>query len=81
LIGTVDGLQIIDSLGGPGMATRIVRAPDWQSFRILRGATADTQLVVSLALSGLGRAQIDNLKIHTLQRNSVAASQSGAELR
>ena len=81
LIGTVDGLQIIDSLGGPGMATRIVRAPDWQSFRVLQGATADTQLVISLALSGLGRAQIDELTVRTLQRNGLAASRSAVEIR
>jgi hypothetical protein len=74
LIGTVDGLQIIDSLGGPGMATRVTHAPSWQSFRILRAATSDTQLVVSFALSGLGRAQVDNLAVRTLQPRSAAVA-------
>ncbi len=74
LIGTVDGLQIIDSLGGPGMATRVTHAPSWQSFRILRGVPSDTQLVVSLALSGLGRAQVDKLAVRTLRPSSATVA-------
>ncbi len=81
LIGTVDGLQIIDSLGGPGMATRILHAPSWRTFRILRGATADTQLVVSVALSGLGKAQVDDLTVRTLRPTSEVATQAGGGLR
>ncbi|WP_146451415.1 hypothetical protein [Bythopirellula polymerisocia] len=67
LIGTVDGLEIIDSLGGPGMATRIQIAPSWQPFRILRCVPSDTSLTVSLALSGIGKAQVDNLVVRKLQ--------------
>ncbi len=81
LIGSVDGLQIIDSLGGPGMATRILHAPSWREFRILRGATADTQLVVSVALSGLGRAQVDNLTVQTLRPSNAVATQGGGGRR
>ena len=74
LIGTVDGLQIVDSLGGPGMATRIKLAPSWRPFRIIRGAKADAQLVVSIALSGLGRAQVDDLVVRALQPNGAVAN-------
>jgi hypothetical protein len=81
LIGTVDGLQIIDSLGGPGMATRILHAPSWRTFRILRGATSDTQLVVSVALSGLGKAQVDDLTVRTLRPTNAVATQAGGGRR
>jgi hypothetical protein len=81
LIGTIDGLQIIDSLGGPGMATRIRHAPSWQSFRIVRGVPADTQLFVSIALSGLGRAQIDNLSVRTLKPSGTLATQPSSGQR
>jgi hypothetical protein len=74
LIGTVDGLQIVDSLGGPGMATRIKLSPNWQPFRIVRGTPADTRLVVSIALSGLGRAQVDDLAVRTLQPAGAVAN-------
>ena len=65
LIGTVDGLQVIDSLGGPEMALRIPEAPSWQRFRIIRVVPSDGEVTVSIALSGLGKAQIDDLAIRT----------------
>jgi hypothetical protein len=74
LIGTVDGLEVVDSLGGPGMATRIKLAPNWQEFRILRGVPADGQLVVSVALSGLGRAQVDDLVVRSITTNGAVAN-------
>ncbi len=70
LLGTIDGLQIIDSLGGPDMALRISHAPSWQPFRIIRAAPTDGQFTVSIALSGLGRAQIDDLAIRTTNAGS-----------
>jgi hypothetical protein len=81
LIGTVDGLQIIDSLGGPGMATRIKLAPSWRPFHIIRGVTSDTQLVVSIALSGLGKAQVDGFAVRTLQVNGALANKSAPAAR
>jgi hypothetical protein len=74
LIGTVDGLEIVDSLGGPGMATRIKVSPNWQEFRILRGVPADGQLVVSVALSGLGRAQVDDLFVRSFTASGTVAN-------
>ncbi len=81
LIGTVDGLEIIDSLGGTGMATRIQVAPSWQPFRILRSVPADTNLTVSLALSGIGRAQVDNLMVRSLQLPREVAETGSPSLR
>jgi len=65
LLGSIDGLLLIDSLGGPDMALRISHAPSWQPFRILRAAPSDGEITVSIALSGLGKAQIDDLAIRT----------------
>ncbi len=72
LIGTIDGVQIIDSLGGPGMALRIDHAPSWQPFRLLRVATTDTQLTVTIALSGLGKAQFDDVALRTVRLPNLA---------
>lgn len=76
LIGTVDGLEIIDSLGGAGMATRIKYAPSWRPFRIIRRAPSDSNLTVSLALSGLGLAQVDNLMVRSLEMPRDVAGRS-----
>jgi hypothetical protein len=81
LIGTVDGLQIIDSLGGPGMSTRIVHSRDWQPIRIVRAVPADGQVTVSLALAGLGKAQVDSFAIRSLRPGPAVATQQSAPLR
>ncbi len=70
LLGTVDGLQLIDSLGGPDMALRIPQSSSWQPFRILRVAPNASEVTVSIALTGLGKAQIDDLAIRTTRIQS-----------
>jgi len=67
LLGSVDGLQIIDSLGGAHWAHRVPATPSWQPFRLLRVATVDTQVSVTLALTGFGTAQVDNLAIRAVR--------------
>ncbi len=71
LLGSVDGLQIIDTLGGADMAVRMHEAPTWRPFRIIRSATADAQVSVTIALSGLGEAQIDDLAVRRIQHGTV----------
>ncbi|MCG8449520.1 MAG: hypothetical protein MI725_08075 [Pirellulales bacterium] len=71
LLGSVDGLQIIDSLGGAEMALRVPLARSWQPFRVLRAATADTEVTVTLALTGFGVAQVDDLQVRTVKLPST----------
>lgn len=68
LIGTVDGLQIIDTIGGTEMALRIQDAPAWQPFRIVRAATSDTPVSVTIALTGLGKAHIDDVAVRVVRQ-------------
>ena len=67
LIGTIDGLQVIDSLGGVDMALRIQDAPTWQPFKLVRAAGSDTEVSVTIALSGLGKAQIDDVALRVIR--------------
>ncbi len=67
-MGTVDGLKIFDSLGGPDLAIRVTQAPSWRPFRMVRAATNDTAVTVTIALTGLGVAQVDDLAIRALRR-------------
>jgi hypothetical protein len=76
LLGSVDGLEIIDSLGGPELATRIKAAPSWQRFRMIRVATADVDLTVTIGLTGLGTAQVDDLAIRTLRLSGATPTAS-----
>ncbi len=63
IAGSVDGLEIIDSLGGPALATRIGHAPQWQEFSLYRYASRLDQITVTFALTGLGEVWIDNIVV------------------
>ena len=72
LMGTVDGLQVFDSLGGNDLGMRIKASSTWQPFRMIRTATSDTDFDVTIALSGLGTAQVDDLAVRVLSSNDVS---------
>jgi hypothetical protein len=63
ITGSVDGLEIIDSLGGADLAARIGHAPDWQEYTAYRFAAAGEKVTLTFALTGLGDAWIDNVAI------------------
>ena len=73
LLGTVDGLEILDTLGGPELAVHFQSAPSWQPFRMIRAATADADVTVTIALTGLGRAQVDDIALRTIQQGRPLA--------
>ncbi|MEO2048807.1 MAG: hypothetical protein ABGX16_19800 [Pirellulales bacterium] len=76
LVGSVDGLQIIDSLGGMPLALRIQQTNSWKPFRIVRTIPADTELTLTFALTGLGKAQIDAVTVSRLPNaSSLSARQ------
>ena len=72
LLGSVDGLQIFDSLGGRSLALRFGQTPSWQPFRIVRTAPADTEVTVTFALAGLGSVQIDDVVLRRLETSPTA---------
>ena len=81
VLGSVDGLQIIDSLGGPTMALRFLETPSWKPFRILRVASDDDDVTVTFSLTGLGKVEVDDLAIRTMRAPSVVASQAALPRR
>jgi hypothetical protein len=62
----VDGLQIIDSLGGAELSLAARATSGWQTFQIIRGVAESTELRVTFALSGLGSASIDGVMVRAL---------------
>jgi hypothetical protein len=65
--GSIDGLMIIDSLGGLGMAERIAAADGWREFVLYRVAPADGELYLTFALSGYGLAWLDALAVESFE--------------
>ncbi|MEX0866240.1 MAG: hypothetical protein WD030_02710 [Pirellulales bacterium] len=61
--GSVDGLLVIDSVGGPAHCLRLGHSVDWQEFSFFRRATADGAISVTFALSGIGDAWIDDVTL------------------
>lgn len=66
--GSLDGLLIFDSLGGEPLAERIGQATSWKEFTMYRAAPAAGTVYVTIAMTGLGEAYIDNLSIEAVVR-------------
>lgn len=66
ITGSVDGLEIIDSLGGPALATRVGHAPQWREFTLYRYASRLDSITVTFALTGLGEVWVDNVVVEPI---------------
>jgi hypothetical protein len=70
------GLTITDSLGGPEMAERVPITSGWQEFTLYRGASENTTISVTFALTGIGEAMIDEVTIRTIDLPPIAPRQA-----
>ena len=73
ITGSVDGLLVFDSLGGPALAERVGPSKDWRRlvlYRIVPPEAAGEPVTVTFALSGLGEARIDEVSVTTLERST-----------
>jgi len=71
--GSVDGLLVFDSLGGPALAERVGMTPAWRRlvlYRIVPADAVDEPLTVTFALTGMGEARIDDVSIRVLDRGA-----------
>ena len=60
--GSLDGLMISDSIGGPDLALRLKHTKGWRRFDLIRAADRDEQLKLTFALSGIGEVWLDDLR-------------------
>jgi hypothetical protein len=70
--GSVDGLLIVDSLGGEALAERIGETDGWQGFVMYRAAPRDGEVTLTFALTGFGEALVDDVTIRSIRRSSMA---------
>lgn len=69
--GSVDGLLVFDSLGGPALAEHVGQTPGWRRlvlYRIVPEEAAGEPFTVTFALTGLGEARIDEVAVRVLER-------------
>jgi hypothetical protein len=64
---SVDGAMFYDSAGGEPLAIRQVLAqPAWKKFTLYRTAPASGLMTVTVALTGLGKAYFDDIRIEPI---------------
>jgi len=71
--GSVDGLLVFDSLGGPALAERVGRTSGWRRlvlYRIVPQEAAGEPVTVTFALTGIGEARIDEVAVRVLDRTA-----------
>jgi len=72
MVDSFDGLLVFDSLGGPAMAERIRKGASWQPFVLYRRAASDSDLTVTLALTGCGEIFVDDVTVHIVLADLAA---------
>lgn len=73
ITGSVDGLFVFDSLGGPALGERVASSRNWRRMvlhRIVPADAAREPFTVTFALTGLGEARIDDVSVRTLERGT-----------
>lgn len=60
-------LLVYDSLAGPSCGLRCVNSGDWEKFTLYRATEMDTPLTMTFALTGPGRAWIDDVSVSLVQ--------------
>jgi len=66
IVGSLDGLMIVDSPSGIALAERIQSVGQWQEFTRYRVADQSGRVSLTFVLSGIGEAWIDDVTIQAL---------------
>ncbi len=72
IAGSVDGLFVFDSLGGPALGERVGATKGWRRlvlYRIVPADSTDEPLTVTFALSGIGEAFLDDVSVRAVERS------------
>ena len=77
IIGSVDGLMVIESLTGEEMALRIDKTAGWREFSMWRIVPQTGPLTVTFVLTGLGEVRLDDVTVEVLEAGVGAISPAG----
>jgi hypothetical protein len=69
-----DGALLFDSAGGEPLAVRLTEAKEWKKFTLYRRVPPSGTVSVTLALTGLGTAYFDDIRIQPLVPGGKAPS-------
>jgi hypothetical protein len=63
---STDGAMLYDSAGGEPMAVRLIEPTPWKKFTLYRKIPASGSIHVTVALTGIGTAFFDDLRVEPL---------------
>jgi hypothetical protein len=66
ILASADGAMIYDNIGGEALSVRLTDATDWKYFELYRRVLASGEVFVTLALTGLGTVQFDDIRIEPM---------------
>ena len=75
-LGLADPLVIFDSVGGEEGAIRVESSPSWRPFRMLRVPTPGAEMRLTIALGGVGRAQVDEITLRYIPLQPATMAQT-----
>jgi hypothetical protein len=66
-----EGLLIFDSMTGPAMGERVFATSGWRAFTLYRAVPENGELRVTIALTGLGEASLDDLSVSLIGADPI----------
>jgi hypothetical protein len=75
IAGTADGALLYDDAGGEPLAVRVAHTGGWKRFHLYRRVPQTGQISVTLALTGIGVAYFDDVKIEPLVVTATSTSE------
>ncbi|MGE3805053.1 MAG: hypothetical protein AB7K24_10315 [Gemmataceae bacterium] len=71
---SVDGVLFYDSVGGEPLAIRLTEPTPWRRFTLYRRVPASGNINVTMALTGIGTAYFDDVRIEPLAPGNTTVS-------
>ncbi|MCI0361503.1 MAG: hypothetical protein L0211_23720 [Planctomycetaceae bacterium] len=71
LTGSLDGLVVFDSVGGPELGDRVRTTQGWRELTLYRAVGQTGQMQVTFALTGLGEGWVDDLAVSVLDPQPI----------
>jgi hypothetical protein len=79
IVGSVDGLMIIDTLAGESLALRVTQSEQWQQVTSYRAVPRAGAMALTFVLSGMGEAWIDDVSIQVINRGGAIPQQQAQQ--
>jgi hypothetical protein len=79
ITGTADGVLFYDDVGGEPLALRAMHLPHWRKFHLYRRVPASGRISVTVALTGIGVAYFDDIRIEPFAPAPAAATTESSD--